>query len=65
MLVLTFRKDEEAMISLGGKTVLVKFLRTDGAKIKLGFDAPTDVQVDRASVYADKLRLRQSAEKAT
>ena len=63
MLVLTFRKDEEAVVSLDGVAVRVKFLRTDGAKVKLGFDAPKAVQIDRATVYADKLQRGQVAAK--
>jgi len=52
MLVLTFRKEEEAVIQVGGETVKVKFLRSEGAKVKLGFDGPRSVLVHRAAVWA-------------
>ena len=48
MLVLTRHKDECVMI---GDDIVVMVLEIRGDKVRLGFDAPTDVPVHRREVW--------------
>lgn len=47
MLVLTRRKDEEILIN---GNISVKVLSVKGNRVRLGVEAPDDVQVNRAEV---------------
>lgn len=47
MLVLTRRKDEEILIN---GNISIKVLSVKGNRVRLGVDAPDDVQVNRAEV---------------
>lgn len=53
MLVLTFHRDEMARI---GHDIKITVVEIRGDRIRLGFDAPKSVNVDRESVYQSKLR---------
>lgn len=48
MLILTRRTGESIMI---GDTVMVKVLGTRGGQVKIGVEAPKDVQVHRQEIY--------------
>ncbi|WP_298862075.1 carbon storage regulator CsrA [uncultured Gimesia sp.] len=47
MLVLTRRKDEEILIN---DNISIKVLSVKGNRVRLGVEAPSDVQVNRAEV---------------
>lgn len=47
MLVLTRRKDEEILIN---DNISIKVLSVKGNRVRLGVDAPSDVQVNRAEI---------------
>ena len=55
MLVLTRQTKEEIEITIGGQTVRLKVVSIDRDKVRLGFNAPKDVVVDRKEV-ADRKR---------
>jgi len=56
MLVLTRKKDETVWI---GDEVRVTVLSFRGDAVRLGIDAPADVEVHRHEVYLAKLRERE------
>lgn len=47
MLVLTRKKGEQIVI---GKDIMVTVVEVMGGKVRLGFEAPKDVRVDRKEV---------------
>lgn len=51
MLVLQRRKDERIMI---GKNIIVTVLDIRGGKVRLGIEAPKDVEVNREEVAVAK-----------
>lgn len=53
MLVLSRKKNESFLV---GENIVVTVLRIEGDKIKLGIDAPADVEVDRYEVRQAKQR---------
>lgn len=53
MLVLSRKKNESFLV---GDNVIVTVLKIEGDKIKLGIDAPADVEVDRYEVRRAKER---------
>lgn len=58
MLILTFRENQEAVISIGGEEVRVQYVGQRGGKSKeavLGFTAPRTVVIDRLCVHEAKL----------
>lgn len=48
MLVLTRKDDESIMI---GKNIRIKVIKSDSGKVKLGIDAPKDIEINRKEVY--------------
>ena len=48
MLVLSRRRDEVVLI---GDNIRVRVVDIRGDKVRLGFDAPDDVRIDREEVY--------------
>jgi carbon storage regulator len=51
MLVLSRRLNEEIVIrSLDGSKIIVRVCRIDGNKVRLGFEAPKAVKIDRREV---------------
>ncbi len=56
MLVLTRKLNQSIMI---GDDVEVTVLSVDGAKVRLGIQAPGDVPVFRTEIYVEILRERQ------
>lgn len=51
MLVLSGYTDHEFVI---GHEVKIKILEVRGDRVSLGFDAPDDIKIDRATVRRDK-----------
>ncbi len=49
MLVLTRKQDESIIV---GKNIEIKILGIEEGKVKLGIDAPRDVEIHRKEVYA-------------
>lgn len=48
MLVLTRKRDEKVMI---GDNIVVTVVEIRGDKVRLGFEAPAEIRVDREEVY--------------
>ena len=48
MLVLTRKDDESIMI---GKNIRIKVIKSDNGKVKLGIDAPKDIEINRKEIY--------------
>ena len=48
MLVLTRKDDESIMI---GKNIQIKVIKSDSGKVKLGIDAPKDIENNRKEIY--------------
>lgn len=53
MLVLT-RKDEESIMI--GKNIEIKVIKCDNGKVKIGIDAPRDIEINRKEIY-DQIQL--------
>ena len=51
MLVLTRKFDEKVILSWGKQSVTVTVCNVLGDKVRLGFDAPSDVSIDREEVF--------------
>ena len=51
MLVLSRKKDEQIIISLGSMRVTVKVVDVRGDRVRLGIDAPESVAVHRQEVF--------------
>ncbi|HET9517402.1 MAG TPA: carbon storage regulator CsrA [Actinoplanes sp.] len=62
MLVLTRRSGESVMI---GDTVVVTVLEVRGDVIRLGIDAPRDIQVHREEIYRELQASNQEAASPT
>lgn len=52
MLVLSRRISEEILI---GNNIIVRIERVDGGRVKVGIEAPKDMEVDRGEVRARKI----------
>ena len=48
--------DNEIVIGIGDTQVVIKLISVRGDKVRLGFDGPADVPIDRARVRASKMR---------
>ena len=48
MLVLTRKDDESIMI---GKNIRIKVIKSDSGKVKLGIDAPKNIEINRKEIY--------------
>jgi len=48
MLVLTRKDDESIMI---GKNIRIKVIKSDSGKVKLGIEAPKDIEINRKEIY--------------
>lgn len=62
MLILSRHKDETIVITLGGVRVTMTVVETRNDRCRVGFDAPTEVEIDRGEVRLEKdrdLRERQ------
>ncbi|QDV48970.1 carbon storage regulator CsrA [Gimesia fumaroli] len=62
MLVLTRRKDEEILIN---GNISVKVLSVKGNRVRLGVEAPDDVQVNRAEIQKFLGQFEVEMEKKT
>lgn len=51
MLVLSRKKDEQIVITLGSQLVTVKIVDVRGDRVRLGIDAPANVAVHRQEVF--------------
>jgi carbon storage regulator len=51
MLVLSRKKDESIVITLGLQTVEIRVLKTEGNKVRLGIEAPEDIAIHRDEVW--------------
>ncbi|RPF54360.1 carbon storage regulator CsrA [Aquisalibacillus elongatus] len=58
MLVLTRKVGESIQI---GEDITVKVLEVEGEQIKLGIDAPRDVDIYRSEIYQQILEANQQA----
>ena len=58
MLILTMDPvlDNEIVIGRGDQKVVIRLLQVQGNKVRLGFDGPAEVPIDRARVRASKMR---------
>jgi len=48
MLVLTRKDDESIMI---GKNIQIKVIKSDSGKVRLGIDAPKEIEINRKEIY--------------
>ena len=64
MLVLTRRKNEQLVITLGGQTVFVRVLEIANDRVRLGIVAPKEVAVHREEV-ARRIETEKHAELLT
>ncbi len=53
MLVLTRKDDESIMI---GKNILIKVIKSDSGKVRLGIDAPKAIEINRKEIY-DQIQI--------
>lgn len=53
MLVLTRKDDESIMI---GKNIQIKVIKSDSGKVKLGIEAPKDIEINRKEIY-DQIQI--------
>jgi carbon storage regulator len=60
MLVLSRKRDEKIVI---GDNIVITVVEVRGDKVRLGIEAPSDVPVHRAEVYA-RLQEEATAQKA-
>ena len=58
MLVLSRKKDEELVVTIGAQTVVVRVLSVVGDRVRLGITAPRDVAVHREEV-ARRIKVEQ------
>ena len=56
MLALSRRRDEEILIKFQGQEIVLKVIGISGDKVRLGFDAPRDVIIDRKELHDQKIR---------
>lgn len=57
MLVLTRKKNEQIVI---GESIVVTIVDIRGDKVRIGIEAPRDVQIDRSEVHEEKLKLTEA-----
>ena len=57
MLILTRRIGEVLII---GKTIRVTVLQVKGSQVRLGVDAPREIEVDREEIHERKLKERSA-----
>lgn len=50
MLVLSRHKDETIIISDGSFRITVKVVSIDGRKVKIGVDAPQNIEINRSEI---------------
>ena len=51
MLVLTRKQDERIVVSIAGYTINIHVLDVRGSKVRLGVDAPQEVEVHRDEIW--------------
>ena len=56
MLVLSRNPRQTVVITVGNRQIRITVTAICGDKVRLGFDADRDVQIDRREVYEAKLR---------
>lgn len=59
MLVLTRKPDQSIVI---GENIIVRVLRVDRGRVKLGISAPIEVHVDRAEIAERKAAAGESGD---
>lgn len=60
MLVLSRKPDQQVI--LGNGLIKIKLLQVDGNVVRLGFDAPSHITVDREEIFLQKLSRQEIAE---
>lgn len=58
MLVLSRKPDQQVI--LGNGLIKIKLLQVDGNVVRLGFDAPTHIAVDREEIFLQKLAKQEA-----
>lgn len=58
MLIITLREEESVSI---GESIKIKVLRTRGADVQLGIDAPSDIKIRRSNLL-NRRKQRQDEE---
>ncbi len=59
MLVLQRKAQEEVILQLGGEVIRVIVLGCKGDYVKLGFDAPRTIRIDRKEIYEERAREKK------
>ena len=55
MLTLTAREGDNHIIQCGGQLIKLNFWKFRGDSVRVAYDAPIDVQIDREEVYLQKI----------
>lgn len=55
MLVLSRKENESVVARIDGRLVKITVTEIRGDKVRLGFEAPRDIEVDREEVFERKL----------
>lgn len=58
MLILT-RKPEETLVI--NKSIRVRVMSVNGNQVRIGIDAPKDIEVDREEIFLAKQKVRKVA----
>lgn len=58
MLILTRKPDETLVIN---KTIRVRVMSVNGNQVRIGIDAPKDIEVDREEIFLSKQKGRKVA----
>lgn len=62
MLVLTRRVDEQIVITAGADTIVITVTEIEGGKVKLGFEAPHWVKINRREIQDALPRLPERSD---
>lgn len=63
MLVLSRKKDERIIITMGDQTIEVSVLKIDGGNVRLGIKAPQSVAIHREEVWKRQAEFSEDREK--
>ena len=59
MLVLSRTLGEKVVVGTGANAVTITIAAIDRAKVRLAFDAPRDIEIDREEIRLKKLEIRK------